>query len=140
MSGKKSGRHKGEKVEKPDNRGFLPCFSRHKDNRFPLVEFYANSVFITKLECFLSAVVTSPSTQILESKIHAKGGIQTIDPVGNKDDRELCQMLGWQSGKVYRVDYGDSAYKLLFGLDNEEQRCYVLALDTNHLTRPSKHY
>jgi hypothetical protein len=118
--------------------GFLPCFSRHKDGHFPITSFYANSIFVGKVEVFLTAIVTSPTTQVLRDKIHPKGGIQPIDPLGNKDDRALCQKLGWQDSKVYRVDYGDNSFRLLFGLDNTDRRCHILALDTNHDTRPQK--
>jgi hypothetical protein len=118
--------------------GFLPCFSKHIDHKFPLTDLYANSAFVLKVEVFMQAIITSPSTQILNSKIHAKGGIQPIDPNGNRDDRNLCQLLGWQTSKIYRVDYGDNPYRLLFGLDNVNRRCYVLALDSTHKTRPGK--
>lgn len=118
--------------------GFLPCFSKHKDKQYSLDEFYTNPTFVSKVECFLQAILTSPSTQSLSEKIHAKGGIQPIDPLGNKDDRILCQTLGWQSSKVYRIDYGDNSFRLLFGLDNSERRCHILALDSKHKTRPQK--
>lgn len=120
------------------NSGFLPCFSRHIDKHYPITDFYANSTFVNKVECFVRAIVTSPSTQVLKDKIHPKGGIQPIDPFGSKDDRILCQKLGWQESKVYRVDYGDNTIRLLFGLDNAERRCHILALDANHDTRPQK--
>lgn len=120
------------------NDGFLPCFSRHKDNHYPIADFYSNSTFVNKVECFVQAIVTSPTIQVLKDKIHPKGGIQIIDPLKNKDDRILCQKLGWQEGKVYRVDYGDNAIRLLFGLDSNERRCHILALDADHSTRPQK--
>ena len=87
----------------------------------------------------MHAIVASPNTQALNELIHAKGGIQPIDPMGNSDDRKLCQELGWQGSKVYRVDYGKNSYRLLFGLDNQSKRCFILALDTNHQTRPGKY-
>jgi hypothetical protein len=119
-------------------KGFLPCFSKHKDSHYSIDDFYANDAFVNKVETFVKAIVTSPSTQALAQQIHAKGGIQPIDPMGNKDDRELCQRLGWLQSKVYRVDYGNNTMRLLFGLDNSERRCHILALDANHATRPQK--
>lgn len=118
--------------------GFLPCFSRHRDGHYSVETFYANPAFVSKVESFLQAIITSPTTQILKDKIHPKGGIQPIDPFGNADDKALCQKLGWQESKVYRVDYGNNTYRLLFGLDNAQKRCHILALDTNHDTRPQK--
>jgi hypothetical protein len=135
---KQNGKKK-DKQKKPPLDGFLPCFSRHQDGKYAIDIFYGNNVFVSKLQEFAHAIIVSPTTQILAEKIHAKGGIQPIDPIGNVDDRKLCQSLGWQSSKVYRVDYGDNPYRLLFGLENVEKRCYVLALDTNHATRPGKH-
>lgn len=137
QNSKQNGKTK-EVSKKPPLRGFLPCFSKHVDHKFTIDIFYGNHVFVNKVQEFMHAIVVSPSTQALNELIHAKGGIQAIDPIGNSDDKALCQSLGWQSSKVYRVDYGDNAYRLLFGLDNQEKRCYILALDTTHQTRPSK--
>lgn len=137
QSFKRSGRGKRKEKKLPVD-GFLPCFSRHVDSKFDVDAFYGNHVFVTKVQEFMRAVLISPTTQALAAEIHAKGGIQPIDPMGNVDDRKLCLSLGWQSSKVYRVDYGDNAYRLLFGLDNVNKRCYILALDTFHATRPTK--
>lgn len=133
-NGKKNNQEKKEPLS-----GFLPCFSKHSDNKYTLDNFYGNHVFVNKLQEFAKAIIIAPTTQVLSELIHPKGGIQPIDPMGNVDDRKLCQSLGWQNGKVYRVDYGDNPYRLLFGLDNQERRCYILALDTNHNTRPGKY-
>lgn len=119
-------------------RGFLPCFSRHIDKSFPVEDFYANSVFVTKLQEFVAAIVDSPSIDILKGRIHPKGGIQQIDPSRNAKDRELCSRLNWTDGKIYRVDYGDNAYRLVFGLEVNKSRCYILALDSKHRTRGDK--
>lgn len=138
QNSKKNGNKKGQKNKNPPLDGFLPCFSKHVDGKFTLETFYGNKVFVGKVREFMQAILVSPSTQILNQYIHAKGGIQPIDPIGNAADRELCQSLGWQSSKVYRVDYGNNPYRLLFGLDNVEKRCYILALDTTHQTRRGK--
>jgi hypothetical protein len=132
----------GKKKDKPKKSplsGFLPCFSKHQDGKYTIDAFYDNHVFVNKMQEFAHAIIISPTTQILAQAIHAKGGIQPIDPIGNADDRKLCQSLGWQTSKVYRVDYRDNPYRLLFGLDNTEKRCYILALDTDHQTRPGKY-
>lgn len=121
-----------------NDKGFLPCFHLHQDSAFPLDNFYENTAFINKVEAFLSAILTSANLAELGNKISARGGIQVIDPHGNRPDRELCQRLGWQKGKVYRIDYGDNPYRLLFGLDSQARRCYILALDALHTTRPTK--
>lgn len=86
----------------------------------------------------MSEIVIAKGIQDLKEKIHPKGGIQIVDPAKNRDDKLLCQKLGWQSSKLYRVDYGDNAFRLLFGFDPIGRRCYILALDTNHVTRPGK--
>lgn len=140
---KQFSKNNGSKKDKGDKKaplsGFLPCFSKHVDEKFELEVFYGNHVFVSKVQEFMHAIVISPSTQALNQLIHAKGGIQPIDPIGNPDDKALCQSLGWQSSKVYRVDYGDNPYRLLFGLNNQEKRCYILALDTTHQTRKGKY-
>lgn len=120
--------------------GFLPCFSKHIDKTFSLDDFYGNQAFIGKLKLFLSAIIDSPTINDLNNAIHPKGGIQHIDPNGNKDDKRLCQYLGWVESKVYRVDYGNCPYRLLFSLNMQDKRCYILALDTNHQTRNDKRH
>jgi mRNA-degrading endonuclease RelE of RelBE toxin-antitoxin system len=121
-----------------ETKGYLPCFSKHKDKEFDPNAFYGNKAFVSKLKKFLYEIIESPNIRELNKAIQAKGGIQQIDPNGNKSDKELCQKLGWVESKVYRVDYGNIPYRLLFGLDNSTRRCYILALDANHQTRNRK--
>lgn len=135
---KKNGSRNKGMAKSPPLNGFLPCFSKHVDDKFALHAFYGNHVFVSKVQEFVRAILVSPNLQVLAQAIHAKGGIQIIDPVGNKDDRKLCQGLSWQTSKVYRVDYGDNPYRLLFGFDNDNRRCHILALDATHKTRPVK--
>lgn len=139
QNSKTSGKDNNRQCEKTTLSGFLPCFSKHQDRKFEINDFYNNKAFINKVQEFSHAIIVSPTTQILEQNIHPKGGIQIVDPLKNSDDRKLCQDLGWQDSKVYRVDYGKNSYRLLFGLDNQERRCYILALDALHKTRPGKY-
>lgn len=138
QNSKKNGNREKDVAKSPPLNGFLPCFSKHVDDKFELQIFYANHVFVGKVQEFVQAILVSPNLQVLGQAIHAKGGIQKIDPVGSRDDRKLCQSLSWQTSKVYRVDYGNNPYRLLFGFDNENRRCHILALDTTHITRPVK--
>lgn len=121
-----------------ETRGFLPCFSKHKDKEYHPDAFYSNKAFVGKLKKFLYEIVESPNIFELSKAIQSKGGIQHIDPNGNINDKKLCQKLGWVESKVYRVDYGNNPYRLLFSLDNSKRRCYILALDANHQTRSGK--
>lgn len=114
--------------------GYLPCFSKHRDKVFPLGAFYSNSAFVGKLKDFLQAIVNSSDIFALDAEIHPKGGIRKIRPDGEKDDRELCQKLRWVDGEIYRVDYGNVPYRLLFALDLSQKRCYILGLDASHQT------
>jgi len=139
QNSKQTGKKNGQNDKSSQQIGFLPCFSKHVDSKFAVGDFYCNSVFVTKVQEFSHAIVTAPNIPALKDKIHPKGGIQIIDPAKNKTDRDLCESLGWQTSKVYRVDYGDNAYRLLFGLNNVDRRCYILALDTTHQTRKGKH-
>lgn len=120
--------------------GFLPCFSKHRDKVYSPNAFYSNKAFVGKLKKFLEAIVDSPDTYALNDAIHPKGGIQKIDPHGNSDDKKLCQQLRWVESEVYRVDYGNTSYRLLFSLDTVNRRCYILALDTNHQTRSGRRH
>ena len=118
--------------------GYLPCFSRHKDKKYPIRSFYGNSTFVSKVAEFLRVIVDCKDIQVLKKRIAAKGGITPIDPKGNKSDRKLCKSLDWTDTKVYRIDYGKNSYRLCFGLDRNSRRCYILALDTDHQTRGEK--
>lgn len=104
------------------------------DSQHSLSEFYANQVFVSKVSEFLQAILASSTLFELKDKIHPKSGIQHIDPRKNESDRSLCKSLGWMKGKIYRVDYGNTTIRLLFGLDSAEKRCHILALDANHRT------
>ena len=83
-----------------NRRGYLPCFNRHVDKIFPIDDFYNEYVFVGKLKVFLFAITDSSNIIILNEKVHAKGGIQRIDPMGNSDDKRLYKQLSWAEGLV----------------------------------------
>lgn len=113
--------------------GFLPCFSLHKDKKYPVDEFFRNAAFVGKIETFLSSVLTCGN--IIE--IREKLGGQTVvafDPEGDELDKRLCRQLGWTDGLLYRVDYGKTSYRLIFSIDPANRRVHLIALDSKHNT------
>ena len=117
------------------NSGYLPCFSSHQDKKFKLKDFFNNKTFRNKLKIFLSAIIESKNINELRQKTGQ--GIVVVDPK-KPGSRNLLKMVNWSGGKMYRVDYGDTKHRLVFGLENSRSRCYILALDSKHKTWSKK--
>ena len=117
--------------QNPAPRGYLPCFSKHKDKLYPIEEFYANRTFVNKIANFLQVIVTLDDVYKLREHMSIKNSPSKIDST-NKQDREVIGRLGWGGNHIYKLDFGNVKYRLYFGL--EQGRCYILGLDTNHKT------
>jgi len=113
--------------------GYLPCFHNHDDKKYPIRNFYQNGAFVGKVEQFVSVIITCKDVTQLRERL-GRYEIQNFDPVGNEQDKQICRDHKWTDGKLYRLDYGDVAHRLIFGLDNKRRRCHILGLDSNHKT------
>ena len=63
-----------------------------------------------------------------------KGGICPVRP-DSKEGKELIRLFAVPF-PIYRIDYGDSKFKIIFGFSSPDgQRiAYILAFDMNHTT------
>jgi len=111
--------------------GFLPCFSRYKHSYFPIVNIYQKASYVTKVKTLISALIDSPS--ILSLKQNGIGkDIQTIRPT-SAESKRLISLFEFDYD-IYRIDYGDNPFRIIFGLSNIKREAYILAIDTTHST------
>ena len=117
-------------------RGFLPCFSAYLTKKYPFSDFYANDVYIGKVKILLSAFVDSTTPLELKEKLGGKM-VTPIRPGDSESERILknCQSVH----PLYRIDYGDNPFRIVFGLSNLEGLAYVYIIDTTHDTYSNKH-
>jgi hypothetical protein len=116
--------------------GFLPCFSNYKFKHFPLENLYFNDAAIKKVKLLMSAFIDSNSTLALRE--HGIGKeIKPIRPDG--EGKKLIMLFGCDY-PIYRIDYGDTPFRIIFGLDssNDKRFAYILAFDMTHRTLPQK--
>jgi len=113
-------------------KGYLPCFSRYSKKDFPIDDIYSQQCYIDKLKNLLSALVTTVSPFDL-SRQHGIGKeIQPIRP-DSKEGQRLIAKFAFEY-QLYRIDYGDTPFRIIFGLSNIERYAYIFAVDTKHQT------
>ena len=115
--------------------GYLPCFSMYNYAHFPCEKLYCNVSAVNKVKQLMSAFVDNcdPRQLHLDAGI-GKGGIEPIRP----DTKEGKKWIGLFSVpfQIYRIDYGDTKFKVLFGFSTSDGKrmAYVLAFDMKHET------
>lgn len=134
----KSSKIKGASVDGKSPSGYLPCFSQHLDSRYPLDDFYRNKAFIAKVAHFLSVVVTAEGVHQLKNLSAAKD-IAKVKP-DSLSGKNIIQACRFAEGELYRADWGNCPYRLVFGLDTKDRRCYIFMLDAKHKTHSGKNY
>lgn len=60
-----------------------------------------------------------------------------ITPDQGNESRRIIKICNFEQD-LYRADWGNCPYRMVFGLDNTNKRCYVLILDANHDTYSGK--
>lgn len=137
MSNKK--RRKKSKNKNGDqkaSRGFLPCFSRYLEKSYPLEDFYRNRVFVNKVSNFLQKILHVSSMMDLRQQGLVKD-IFKITPEQGSESRRIIASCNFEQD-LYRADWGDCPYRMIFGLDHTSRRCYVFILDATHDTYSGK--
>jgi hypothetical protein len=114
--------------------GFLPCFSKYEFARFPYERLYGSAAAVAKVKQLMSDFVDSNGPQELHGQGVGKGGITAIRP-NSKDAKKLIELFSFPY-QIYRVDYGDTKFRVIFGLSSSDGKriAYVLAFDMNHET------
>jgi hypothetical protein len=118
--------------------GFLPCFSKYRFDSYPYEKLYNNNAAVNKVKLLMSAFIDSNSPSSLHTQIGKE--VQVIRP-DSKKTKELIKFFGFPYD-IYRIDYGDTPFRLIFGLENDNSKrlAYILAFDMTHKTLPqNKH-
>jgi hypothetical protein len=99
---------------------------------------YNNNAAVNKVKLLMSAFIDSNSPQALSKQGIGKGGIKVIRPIG-REAKELIKSFSFPYD-IYRIDYGDTRFRIIFGLDNDNDKkiAYILAFDMTHSTLPQK--
>ncbi len=116
--------------------GFLPCFSRYRFKEYPPINFYQRDSYLQKVKNLVSAFLSSSDPLSLKESI---GGhdVQTIRP-DSAESKRIIASCGSPECAIYRIDYGNSPFKIVFGLANEKRCAYVFIVDTTHNTYSGK--
>ena len=119
--------------------GFLPCFSNYNFNHFPVEDLYSNSTAVIKVKQLISAFIDSESPYSLSEKGIGKE-IKPVRPNDSGDSKELIKLLSSPQYPIFRIDYGNTAFRIVFGLYNENNKkfAYILAFDMTHKTLPQR--
>lgn len=115
--------------------GYLPCFSGYLHKHFPLKNFYQKSSYIEKVKKLLSAFVDSESPSDLKENI---GGheVKPVRPDSNEGKKliRLCKT----NYQIYRIDYGNNPFRIVFAFSNTSRLAYIYVIDTTHATMRGK--
>ena len=116
--------------------GFFPCFAKYDRKMYPLGDIYAyhSSSNIKRVKALLSAFVDSQNPMHLKNNIGQE--IKMIKPNSSEANaiiRRISSACDWQD-KVYRIDYGNTKFRVLFGLSNEQRMVFVFGFDVYHKT------
>jgi len=113
------------------SRGFLPCFSKYRHQNFPIENLYTKNVYVNKLKHLVSCLIDSKSP--LEIKQSIGQEVQVIRPT-DKESKRLISLFDLPLCQLYRIDYGNTPFRIMFGLSNPNREAYIVAIDTKHLT------
>ena len=116
--------------------GYLPCFSRHLDSKYPLDNFYRNKVFLEKVQKFMSLIKVSIDLKELKNQGACKK-VTKITP-GDAESQQIIKFCNFDEGELYRAGWGNCPYRLIFGLDTKNRRCHIFMLDALHSTYSGK--
>lgn len=117
-------------------RGFLPCFSRYLEKNYPLEDFYRNDIFVGKVSIFLQKIIQINSMADLRRQNVVKDAFK-ITPDQGIESKRIIKICNFEQD-LYRADWGDCPYRMVFGLDNTNRRCHIFILDATHDTYSGK--
>lgn len=116
--------------------GFLPCFSEYRRVDFPVSSLYSQSSHVEKIKKLVSAFLDTPNPKDLCNSI-GRHDIQPIRP-DSQEGKRLIKQFGL-ADPLYRIDYGDTPFRVIFALRNLDRTALILAADTTHTTFSGKH-
>ena len=117
-------------------RGFLPCFSAYDHNHFPVEKLYDLDSNVRRAKALVSAFIDSESPSAIKNQIGGKD-IKPIRP-DSQEGKRLIQHFSFPY-EIFRVDYGRTPLRIIFGLSKADRMAYILAFDVSHSTFSGKH-
>lgn len=115
--------------------GFFPCFSDYNEKQYPKENVYKQNGNLEKLKRLVSSVLECCSTQ--EIKQAVGHDVTPIRPDSQEGKRLMKQFS--VPYPIYRIDYGNTPFRIVFGLFQADRTVRILAIDTNHSTYSGKH-
>jgi len=116
--------------------GYLPCFSEYRHSEYPIENLYQSSSNVEKLKKLVSAFIDTPNPKDLCRSI-GRHDIQPIRPDSSEGKRLIGQFSLPEN--LYRIDYGNTPFRIIFSLSNKDRLAKILAIDTKHDTFNGKH-
>lgn len=105
------------------------------ENNFPIEKVYDNPSYLEKAKRLVSALLETQNPVCL-TKDHGIGKeIQVIRP-DNKKSKWIINQCAFHNN-LYRIDYGNTPFRIVFGIVNDGRRAYIFAFDTEHKTYES---
>jgi len=120
------------------SRGFLPCFSHYLNREYPLEDVYSQNSYVTKAKNLLSALFDIENPYNLTRDCGVGKEIQPIRP-DSAEGKRLVSQCCFPFGNLYRIDYGDNPFRIIFGTTNSDRRAYIFGFDTKHKSFSDKH-
>lgn len=117
--------------------GFLPCFSRYRHKEYPVRNFYLRNSYLEKVKNLVSAFLSSTDPLKLKQNLGSYD-IQTIRPISSEGVR-IIKLCASPDCEIHRIDYGNTSFKIVFGLSKNDRNAYIFAVDTTHDTYSGKH-
>lgn len=129
MASRKTTRSRLNRKSPYIERGFVPCFEKYNDKKYPLDNAYRDKDLIDKLSVFLSRIIITKSYSALVSDGLCKE-VAIVKPDSLEGKRVISQFD--YTDKIYRAKFGNNGRRILFGLSHSNRFCYILGLDCSH--------
>jgi hypothetical protein len=113
-------------------RGFLPSFQYYLFDKYPIDDVFTNSVFINKLQQLLTTFIIIENPLFLTSQYSIGKEIQPIRP-NSLESKKLINDVGFQY-QLYRIDYGNTPFRIIFGIEKVNRIAHIVIIDTKHKT------
>lgn len=113
-------------------RGFLPDFSRYLHKDFPIADAYRNRILIEKLQRLVSELLVTSNPAI---ELRERGCCKKLELMSSKVDKNFMTKCDFLDGNVYYAAYGNTPYRIIFGIDTNQHIAYFFALDPKHSVR-----
>ncbi len=116
--------------------GFVPCFRHYRFDRYPIDAALADRTCRRKLAALLTGMLEAQGVGDLCQRFGVGKSIVPIRPTDAESKRIIAQAD--YPGQIYRIDYGNTPLRILFGIQNEPRIIHLLMVDTQHETYSGK--